>query len=66
MRKHVHIELDAVLVGSGRRCLVIDLYADLDGENGALVVDAATLRLSLKPNGSDKPVGGPYVTVGPT
>ena len=66
VRKHLHIEMDvAVLVGTGGRCLVVDADADLDADTGALTVDAATLRVTLQPNGSDTSGGGPYVTVGP-
>ena len=45
--------------------LYVDAGADLDGATGALAVDAVTRRLSLRPNGSDTSVGGPYVTACP-
>ena len=58
--------MEAILVGTARQCLVIDLDADMDGETGALAVDAATLRMLLRPNGgSIRSVAGPYVRVGP-
>ena len=65
MRKHLHIEIDALLVGEGARCLVVDADADLDGVTGVLTVDAATLRVLLRTNGGEMSGGGPYVTVGP-
>ena len=65
VRKHIHIEMDAVLVGTGGRCLVVDADADLDADAGALAVYAATLRVTLRPNGQPVSGGGPYVTVGP-
>ena len=30
VRKHLHLEIDALLVGTGARCLVVDADADLD------------------------------------
>ena len=65
VRKHLHIEMDALLVGTGARCLVVDADVDLDETTGALAVDAATLRVLLQPNGGEMSGGGPYVTVGP-
>ena len=65
VRKHLHIEMDAVDMDAGARCLVVDADADLDERTGALSVDAATLRVSLRTNGSPVSGGGPYVTVGP-
>ena len=64
VRTHIHIEMDAVLVGTGALCLVVDADADPD-DTGELAVDAATLRVSLQPNGGETSGGGPYVTVGP-
>ena len=52
------------MVGTGALCLVVDADADLD-DTGELAVDAATLRVSLQPNGGETSGGGPYVTVGP-
>ena len=63
--KHIHLEIDALLVGEGARCLVVDADADLDEGTGALAVDAGTIRLSLRTNGGEMSGGGPYVTVGP-
>ncbi len=63
--KHIHVELDALLIGAGARCLVLDADADMDERTGALAVDATTLMVTLRLNGGDMFGGGPYVTVGP-
>ena len=66
MRKHIHLEIDAVLVGTGARCLVVDADADLD-ERTPGRSRWTRARLASRFTRTAQPVsgGGPYVTVGP-
>ena len=63
VKKHIHVEIDALLEGVGPRCLVVDADAELDDTTGALTVAADTLTLTLRTNGSDVAAGGPYVVL---
>ena len=61
MRKHIRVEVGAIQNGAGGRRLVID--ADATETAGELVIDPASIRVTIEPNGSETAGGGPFVQI---